>query len=101
MGDLIECGLDIFNPTQISADGMDPEKLKADFGDKLIFYGGCFDAVLCPPTTPDEVVYEAVKKNIEILSQDGGYIFAGVHNLPGDTPESHLKAMFRAYEDCR
>ncbi len=101
LGDFIECGLDIFNPVQISADGMDPERLKADFGDKLIFYGGCFDAVLCPPTTPDEVVYETVKRNIQIFSKDGGYIFAGVHNLPGDTPESHLREMLRAYQDCR
>ena len=101
LGDLIESGLDIFNPVQISADGMDPEKLKTDFGDKLIFYGGCFDSVLCPPTTPDEVVYETVKKNIEIFSEGGGYIFAGVHNLPGDIPQSHLRAMLKAYQDCR
>ena len=101
LGDLIECGLDIFNPIQISAHGMEPEKLKADFGGDLIFYGGCFDAVLCPSTTPDEVVYGTVKRNIEIFSKDGGYIFAGVHNLPGDTPELHLRAMLEAYRDCR
>ena len=100
LGDLIECGLDIFNPVQISADRMNPAKLKKDFGDKLIFYGGCFDSVLYPSTTPDEIVYESVKKNIEILSEDGGYIFAGVHNLPGDMPESHLMAMLKAYQDC-
>jgi len=101
LGDLMDCGLDIFNPTQISAEGMAPEKLKANFGHDLIFYGGCFDAVLYPPTTPDEVVYESVKRNIEIFSKGGGYLFAGVHNLPGDTPESHLRAMFEAYKDCR
>lgn len=101
LGDLIECGLDIFNPVQISANGMDAEKLKENFGDDLIFYGGCFDAVLCPSIASDEIVYDTVKKNIEILNQNGGYIFAGVHNLPGDTPESHLREMFRAYRDCR
>lgn len=34
------------------------------------------------------------------LSKNGGYIFAGVHNIPGDTPQSHLKAMLDAYNDC-
>jgi len=101
LGDLVECGVDIFNPVQLSASGMEPEKLKADFGGKIIFYGGCFDTVQCPPTTPDDVVYERVRRNMEILSKDGGYIFAGVHNLPGDTPESHLRAMIKVYRDCR
>jgi len=101
LADLIECGVDIFNPVQISAQGMEPEKLKAEFGDKIIFYGGCFDAVQTPPHTPAEVVYDTVKKNIEAFSKGGGYIFAGVHNIPGDTPESHLHAMLDAYNDCR
>jgi len=101
LGDLAECGVDIFNPVQISANRMTPERLKSDFGDRLIFYGGCFDTVQCPPATPDNVVYENIRKNMEILGKGGGYIFAGVHNLPGDTPESHLRAMFKAYRDCR
>ena len=101
LDDLIECGLDIYNPVQISARGMEPESLKERFGDRLIFYGGVFDSVLLPPPTPADVVYEAVKKNIETLSRGGGYIFAGVHNLPGDMPESHIRATLAAYNDCR
>jgi len=101
LAELVECGVDIYNPVQISANKMNPAKLKANFGDDLIFYGGVFDAVLCPSNTPDEVVYETVKKNIQLFSEGGGYIFAGVHNLPADTPESHLRAMFDAYRDCR
>jgi uroporphyrinogen decarboxylase len=98
--DFIECELDILNPVQISARKMDPENLITKFGDKLIFYGGCFDVIQNPPGTPDEAVFESVRKNIMTLSKNGGYIFAGVHNIPGDTPQSHLKAMLDAYNNC-
>ena len=99
--DLIECGVDVYNPVQISAGGMDPGVLKQRFGGRIIFYGGVFDSVLLPPPTPADAVYEAVKKNIETFSRGGGYLFAGVHNLPGDLPEAHLRAMLAAYTDCR
>jgi uroporphyrinogen decarboxylase len=99
--DLVECGVDIYNPVQISANRMDPETLKGRFGKDLIFYGGSYDSVCLPPDTPAEAVHEAVGKNIRILSRGGGYIFAGVHNLPADTPKSHLRAILAAYRDCR
>jgi uroporphyrinogen decarboxylase len=99
--DLIECGVDIYNPVQISANGMDPRHLKERFGDHIVFYGGVFDAVKLPTSTSPAAVYEAVKTNIRTLSRGGGYIFAGVHNLPGDLPEEHLRAMLQAYRDCR
>ena len=101
LDDLIECGVDVFNPVQISAAKMAPEQLKAAFGDVIIFYGGCFDAVQTPPHTPPEVVYETVVRNITALSRGGGYVFAGVHNIPGDTPAAHLRAVLRAYRACR
>lgn len=101
LGDLIECGVDVFNPVQISAKNMDPKSLKMKFGDRIIFYGGCFDVVQNPSNTPADMVYENVKRNITILNENGRYIFAGVHNIPGDTPESHIKAMLDAYYDCR
>ena len=101
LGDLIECGVDIYNPVQISANHMTPSFLKEHFGDRLVLYGGAFDAVNLPTGTAPDVVYETVKSNIRTLSRNGGYIFAGVHNLPGNLPEPHLRAMLRAYRDCR
>jgi uroporphyrinogen decarboxylase len=101
IGDLVECGLDILNPVQISAHNMAPERLKAEFGDRLIFYGGAFDAVNTPASTPAREVFEATKRNIQTLARGGGYIFAGVHNITGDTPESHLRAMLEAYRHAR
>lgn len=101
LGDLVECGVDIYNPVQISANNMAPEILEARFGKKLIFYGGVYDAVKYGGEASADAVYDAVKANIRTFSAGGGYIFAGVHNLPPDMPEAHLKAMLAAYRDCR
>lgn len=100
LDDLVECGVDVLCPVQISAKNMAPASLKKRFGDRLIFYGGAFDAVDLPATTSPDKVYETVKSNIRTFSRNGGYIFAGVHNLPGDLPESHVRAMLDAYHDC-
>jgi uroporphyrinogen decarboxylase len=98
--DLIECGLDILNPVQVSAAGMDAGNLKDKYGEKLIFWGGSYDSVENPASDTYETVYARVHRNISELSKGGGYIFAGVHNIPADVPEHHLKAMLDAYYDC-
>lgn len=100
LGDLIECGLDIFNPVQVSARGMSAPELAARFGEKLIFYGGALDAVVTPPGTPDEAVYEQAAGVIRAFAGGRGYLFAGTHNIPGDTPPGHLKAILRAFDDA-
>ena len=97
--DLAECGVDIINPVQLSARGMNAADLKRRLGGNIIFYGGSYDAVQLAHEQSERKVYEKVKSNIEILSNNGGYLFAGVHNLPADMPESHLRAMLAAYED--
>lgn len=99
--DLIECGVDIYNPVQTSAASMDADSIKKEFGKKIIFYGGGYDAQATPKNADYNTVYNIVKKNIETLSCGGGYIFAGVHNLPGDTPKHHLTAMLDAWKDTR
>lgn len=101
VGDLVECGIDVLNPVQLSARGMDAQKLKALYGDRLVFYGGSYDAIATPPGTPAETVYEHTARNIRALSQGGGYLFAGVHNITGDIPRAHLEAVLRAYDDCK
>ena len=99
--DLIQCGMDIYNPVQIFAKDMQPEKLKAQFGKQLIFWGGGYDCQMFRPEDSYEKVYETVLKNLRIFCRGGGYIFSGVHNLPADTPSHHLKAMLDAFENCR
>ena len=99
--DFVDCGLDIINPVQLSARGMDPVELGKQFGKDLIFYGGGLDAVVTPPWTPAQEVYEAAKATITAFASQGRYMLAGTHNLPGDTPPEHLEAMLQAWRDVR
>jgi uroporphyrinogen decarboxylase len=99
--DLIDSGLDIINPIQISARGMDPAILTRKFGNRAILYGGSYDSVLNTVDLPAEVVYERVRTNIKTLATNGRYIFSGVHNLQWDIPDSHLIAILQAYCDCK
>lgn len=101
LDDLIECGVDIFNPVQLSACGMEPAGLKARFGGRLVFWGGGYDAQLVHEDESCETVYEKVRQNLAALKAGGGYIFAGVHNLPARVPAGHLQAMLNAWRDGR
>lgn len=100
MEDLIDCGLDIYNPVQISARNMEPERIKERFGKKIVFWGGDYDAQMMYKKSYEEV-YDQVSNNLNILKEDGGHIFSGVHNLPADMPQEHLRAMLNAWKDNR
>lgn len=99
--DLIECGVDVLNPVQISAQNMEVERVRALAGDELVLYGGAFDCIQLPHATDPEIVYQTVKRNIEVLARNGNYLFAGVHNATSTTPRAHLEAALRAYRDMR
>lgn len=92
--DLIEVGIDILNPVQISASGMNPTDLKKEFGNDITFWGGGVDTqYTLPKGTPGEVEYE-VRKNLEILAPGGGFIFAPVHNIQEEVPPENIIKMF-------
>ena len=99
--DLIECGLDVINPVQVSARGMEPEILVRRFGGRIVFYGGSYDAVVNNPATPPEVVQQRVADNIRAFAGSGRYIFCGVHNIQWNVPDSHLEAVLNAFKECR
>ena len=96
--DWIEMGLDILDPIQPKAKGMDPFQLKADFGDKLSFHGG-IDAQYILPFGTVEEVRQYTRKYIQALAPGGGYIVAPVHNVQGDVPPENLVAMRDAVEE--
>jgi uroporphyrinogen decarboxylase len=100
LGDLIECGLDIYNPVQISAFNMAPQNLKKRFGKDLVFWGGDYDSQMMKTRTAGEV-YDHVRQNINVFKEGGGHIFSGVHNLPADMSREHLEAMLKAWKDNR
>jgi len=95
MPDFIELGLDIVNPIQPMAAGMEPEMLKQDFGNELIFFGGVCVQDLLPNKTPTEIQKE-MKRRISILGENGGYIVAPAHNIQDDTSIENILAFFDA-----
>lgn len=101
MGDLIECGVDVFNPVQTSAANMSVSRLKERYGKDVVFWGGAYDAQSVPRAASYEEVYQEVYNNVRILGAGGNYIFAGVHNLPATMPEHHMKALLDAFMDAR
>ncbi|MBI4602205.1 MAG: hypothetical protein HY721_09615 [Planctomycetes bacterium] len=96
---LLENGIDILNPIQLSARGMDPRTLKERFGDRLVFWGGGCDSQRVLPFARPEVVAEEVRRNVEAFKPRGGYVFNGVHNIQADVPPENVVAMYdAAYE---
>lgn len=95
----IDMGVDIINPVHISAKGMEPEGLKADFGDKVTFWGGGVETQNILPNGTPEQVRQNVKKNIEILKQGGGYVFNTVHNIQAEVPAENIIAMCDALQE--
>jgi uroporphyrinogen decarboxylase len=88
---IIACGVDILNPVQTSAEGMDPEGLKAACGDSLVFWGAVDVQQLLPRATPHEVRQE-VRRLIEVLGRDGGYVSAPAHEMQDDIPPENIVA---------
>ncbi len=97
---LIECGVDIFNPVQISAAGMDPAELKKEFGGKATFWGGgCNTQSVLNIGTP-EAVEKNVRELVKIFKPGGGFVFNQVHNIMGDVkPENIVTMLDTAYEE--
>ncbi len=95
--DLIDVGVDILNPIQTSAQGMDPAALKREFGEQLVFHGGIDVQQILPFATPEKV-REEVKRIVAILGQGGGYILAPSHNIQADVPPENVLAMYQAIQ---
>jgi uroporphyrinogen decarboxylase len=95
INDLIEIGVDILNPVQTSATGMDTKRLKNDFGDKISFWGGIDTRRVLPRGTVEEV-REEVKNVIRNLAPGGGYVLNFVHNAQPDVKPENICAMFEA-----
>jgi uroporphyrinogen decarboxylase len=91
---LIEMGVDILNPIQTSAKGMDPVQLKQQYGDQIVFWGGSLDCQKTLPFgTPEEVAKE-VEDHMRVFAPGGGYVFAPVHNIQAAVPPQNVIAMF-------
>jgi uroporphyrinogen decarboxylase len=92
--ELIDLGIDILNPVQWRADGMEREKLKQLYGTSLIFHGA-MDNQFTLPFGREEVVRQEVRDNLKILGEGGGYILAPCHNIQPNTPVENILAMYK------
>ena len=94
--DLIDAGLDILNPVQVSCRGMDARELKREFGRDLVFWGGgCDTQSVLPLGTPGEV-RRHVREQVSVMRPGGGFVFQQVHNILANVPPENVIAMFDA-----
>jgi len=92
--ELIDNGVHVLNPVQVSAKDMDPKQLKARFGQQIAFWGGGVDTQhVLPRGTPHQVA-ESVRQNIRAFMPGGGYVFNSVHNIQGDVPPDNIVALY-------
>jgi uroporphyrinogen-III decarboxylase len=99
--EFIKSGFDILNPVQCSATDMEPQRLKNEFGERIVFWGGGVDTQnTLPFGTPDEV-YKEVRERIDIFAPGGGFVFDAIHNVQANTPIENVVAMFSALADAR
>jgi uroporphyrinogen decarboxylase len=91
--DLIETGVDILNPVQVSAGGMDPVELKKKYRGKIAFWGAMDTQSVLPHGSVDDVK-KMVAERIEQMGEGGGYVLSSCHNIQPDVPLENVLAMF-------
>lgn len=100
---LVDLGVDILDPVQVSAAGMEPEGLKEKYGGRIAFHGGVDTQRLLPSGSPEEVT-AAVRRLSSTLGRGGGYIIAPSHVLQTDVPTANIEAVYKAagsFRGCR
>ncbi len=93
--DLLDAGVDVLEAVQVDCAGMDPERLKAEFGDRLSFHGAISVQQLLPRATADQVAAEC-RRLVSVFGRGGGYIAAPAHAIQVGTPPENVLAMLRA-----
>ncbi|QGP93238.1 Uroporphyrinogen decarboxylase [Neomoorella glycerini] len=92
--DLIEIGLDVINPIQVSCQHMDPAVLKREYGKHIAFFGGIDENEILLNGTEAEVRAET-RRIIDVLGSDGRYIVAASHDyLLPEVPARNIVAMY-------
>ena len=86
-------GLDGLNPLEVKA-GMEPEKLKKEFGSRLLFHGGTNAALWHRP----EVILPQIEKLVPMMMQSGGYIFASDHSIPAAVSLKDFEQIIQTYK---
>ncbi|MFW6414430.1 MAG: uroporphyrinogen decarboxylase family protein [Verrucomicrobiota bacterium] len=94
---IIDAGVDILDPLQVTAEGMEPQILKEQFGSRICLHGSIDTQHLLPQGSPEEV-RKTARDMLEIMGQDGGFILAPCHVLQTDVPTENVVAMYEEVE---
>jgi uroporphyrinogen decarboxylase len=97
--DLIDAGVDILNPVQFTAKDMELKGLKKDFGKDLTFWGGGVDTQSTLNKGTPQQVRDEVRRIIDIMAPEGGFVFTPVHNVQEDVPPENFWAMWDALHE--
>lgn len=92
---LIDTGMDIINPVQTNCRDMDPERLKAEFGKDITFWGGGVDPRNILNRGTREEVADDVRRRMEIFAPGGGFVFNTIHNILAEVPPENIEAVFK------
>jgi uroporphyrinogen decarboxylase len=90
---LVDIGVDVLNPVQVTARNMEPARLKEEFGDRMSFWGGVNTQEILPYRSAEAVRQEA-QRCIDIFGKQGGYILNAVHNIQFEVPPENIVAMY-------
>lgn len=100
IGDIINAGVDMLDPIQVTAKGMEPENLAEKFGGKIVFHGGVDTQHLLTKGTPADVE-AATRHNLKVFEKCGGYICEPSQIFNVDIPTENILAMYRAAGSLR
>ncbi len=92
--DLIEIGVDVLNPLQVTAAGMTPAELKKKYRGRMAFWGGMDTQKILPRGSTKEVK-RTVEELVEQMGEGGGFVLSAVHNIQPDVPLDNILAMFQ------
>lgn len=101
IGDLIDCGVDMLNPIQLAAKGMEPKRLKEEYGKDITFWGGGAEMQFFIPNHTPEEIRDETRRLIDVFAKDGGFVFAASHNMQPDTPVEKIMAIFETAKEYR
>jgi uroporphyrinogen decarboxylase len=98
--DFVEIGIDVLNPLQTTAKGMDPRRIKQKFGWNLSFWGGGVETQTTLPFGSLEDIRRQVRERVKLLGAGGGFVFATIHNIQADIPPEKILAIYDTVAAC-
>jgi uroporphyrinogen decarboxylase len=99
--EFIDVGVDLLNPVQISAKGMNPERLVKEYGKDIMFWGGGASTQNFPQMESTEELERHVQELVEIFGQSGNYIFTQIHNFQADVPPEWIVTIYETAKKYR